>query len=334
MRMLLRSAEPSTRSSAPGVVRSACLLMLGGLLAGFPTPSSSQAFGGAVLVADGQVLVGESAHEREPGTVRGFTFDGEWTEVWSLHAPEPEVRDGFGRALALSGDHLLVGASGNGNGLVYVYRLSEIRGGGADPVQTLGDSGLTELGASLMTSGSELIATATREGDGRVLATFGRGEDGTWSPTGTVALPEDAGNLFDLGGDLLASTGPGGGVHVFERNADGSWGTPTELARPGAEDGPPVMFGTSVAVAGDEILVGQLTLSPPPQAALNRFAKVDGAWTAVGTLSGDGKRRRLRRVARRRPDHAACGRRRAPFLLRAPGRRLDSNRRLRDCRSG
>ena len=75
------------------------VLALGGLFLGAPASVAGQAFGGAVLVADGQVLVGEAAHERDPGTVRGYTFDGEWTEVWSLRAPEPAVQDGFGRRL-------------------------------------------------------------------------------------------------------------------------------------------------------------------------------------------------------------------------------------------
>ncbi len=265
------------------------VLALCGLWVGVPAPVAAQAFGGAVLVADGQVLVGEAAHERDPGTVRGYAFDGEWIEVWSLRAPEPAVQDGFGRALARSGDHLLVGADGGDEGRVYVYSLAEARMGGADPIQVLGDPALSGFGASLMASGPEVIAVATREGDERVLATFLRDVDGTWSRGGTVALPEDAGNLFDLGGNLLASTGPGGAVHVHERDADGSWGTPTELAQPGAEDSPFVMFGTSVAVAGDEILVGQLTMGPSREAVLHRFAMIDGSWTTIGTLSGDGR---------------------------------------------
>ncbi len=289
MRFLLSTPALLTRRRGLNALGIMGALALGGLTAGLPAPVAAQAFGGAVVVVDGQVLAGEAAHEREPGTVRAYVFDGEWTETWSLRAPEPAVQDGFGRALARSDDYLLVGARGGGEGLVYVYRLSEIGGGDADPIQTLSDSGLTGLGASLMASGRELIATATRADGGSVLASFRLAGDGMWSPAGAVALPEDAGNLFDVGGDLLASTSPGGVVHVFERDADGSWGTPTELAQPGAEDAPFVLFGTSVAVAGDEVLVGQLTMGQSQEAVLHRFAMVDGAWTAIGTLSDDGR---------------------------------------------
>ena len=268
------------------------ILLPVGLFAGVPAPVAAQAFGGAVLVADGQVLVGEAAHERDPGTVRGYAFDGEWIEVWSLRAPEPAVQDGFGRALARSGDHLLVGADGGDEGRLYVYSLADVRNGGADPIQVLTDPALSGFGASLMASGQEVLAVARDDRGEPILATFRLGADGTWSSVGTVTLPEDAGNLFDLGGDLLASTGPGRVVHVYERDADGSWGTPTGLNRPGAEDTPFVMFGVSVAVAGQEILVGQLTLGDSQQPVVHRFAKVDGTWTAIGTLSpedeGDG----------------------------------------------
>ncbi|MYE16974.1 MAG: choice-of-anchor B family protein [Gemmatimonadetes bacterium] len=267
------------------------VLALGGLFLGAPASISAQAFGGAVLVADGQVLVGEAAHERDPGTVRGYTFDGEWTEVWSLRAPEPAVQDGFGRALARSGDHLLVGADGGDEGRVYVYSLAEVRTGDAEPIQVLTGAGLDGFGASLMASGGEMIAVATSEADGRVLATFGLGDDGMWSRGSTVALPDDVGEQFALGDGLLASaSATGRAAHVFERDASGAWGPPTELAPPDAEGAEFAMFGLSVAVAGDEVLVGQMTLRGPRQPLLHRFARIDGDWTAIGTVSPEDDR--------------------------------------------
>ena len=273
-------------SNAPGALSVVGVLVLGALFAAVPAPVAAQAFGGAVLVADGQVLVGEAAHERDPGTVRGYAFDGGWAEVWSLRAPEPAVQDGFGRALARSGDHLLVGADGGDEGRVYVYSLAEVRTGDAEAIQVLSDPALSGFGASLMASGREMFAVATHEGDGRLLATYGLGEDGIWSAGTTVALSDDVGDRFALGDDLLASaSATGRAAHVFERDEGGSWGPPTELAPPDPDAAGFVMFGTSVAVAGDEILVGQLTMGESPQPVLHRFASVDGTWTAIGTLS-------------------------------------------------
>ena len=266
------------------------MLVLLALLPGASAPLAAQAFGGAVLVADGQVLVGEAAHERDPGTVRGFAFDGEWTEAWSLRAPEPEVRDGFGRALARSGDHLLVGADGGEEGRIYVYSLAEAQAGNAEPLQTIDGAGLEGFGATLMASGRELIAGATRAGQGRVLATFGLGDDGTWSPGGSITVPDDAVDRFAVSDNVLASLGVSGAVvHVFQREPDGaSWGPPTQLSEPDADAAGSVL-GISLAVADDEILVGRLVRTPSPQATVHRYAQVDGEWSEIGTLSPEGE---------------------------------------------
>ena len=103
----------------PLLVLTACCLIV-------PMPVAAQAFGGAVLVADGRVYVGEAAHERDPGTVRVYADDGEWTVIATLRAPEPQVRDGFGTALARTGELLLVGADGIDGGKVYAYRLDDV----------------------------------------------------------------------------------------------------------------------------------------------------------------------------------------------------------------
>ncbi len=285
MRSSPRSPDSSVRRRSCAAAGTASLVVLAGLFAGGAAPAAAQAFGGSVLVADGQILVGESAHEREPGTVRGYAFDGEWTEVWSLRAPEPATGDGFGSAVARTGDHLLVGATGVGEGRVYVYSLAEVRSGTADPIQTLGDPTLNGFGAVLATFGPEVAASATRGGD-RVLATFRLGDDGIWSPGATVELPGGTGAQFDLGEDLLATTG--GTARVFERAADGSWGSPTELATPDSEAGA-VTLATSVAVVGDEVLVGRLTMGPSQEAGVHRFRKADGVWTAIGMLSPEGE---------------------------------------------
>ena len=274
------------------------LLALACLSAAIPANAAAQAFGGAVLVADGQILVGEAAHQREPGTVRAYAYDGEWVQVATLQAPEASTRDGFGSALARSGDFLFVGANRTGGDRVYVYRLAHIGSGDARPFQTLGDPDLAGLGRSLVASGGEMVAAATTAENERVLATFRLDADGQWMSSGTLALPQGAGGAagvswLDLEGDLLAVANQSrSAVHVFEREAGGTgWALAAELTHPDSEAARFMMFPTAVAVSGDEVVVGQLSLgqllrdAPSQPEVVHRFRKVDGAWTAVGTLS-------------------------------------------------
>ena len=66
-----------------------------------------------MFVGENEVLVGEPASEREPGSVRVFRA-GDWAEVQALYAPDAAVRDRFGAALANDGSRLFVGAPGAG----------------------------------------------------------------------------------------------------------------------------------------------------------------------------------------------------------------------------
>ena len=110
-----KSCSPDLcRSNRPAPVFALITLMAAAsVFAAVPTPAAAQAFGGAIVVADGYVLVGEAAHEREPGTVRAYALEGGgWTEVATLQGPGASVRDAFGKSLARAGDFLFVGAGG------------------------------------------------------------------------------------------------------------------------------------------------------------------------------------------------------------------------------
>ncbi|MDE2764686.1 MAG: hypothetical protein OXK74_18185 [Gemmatimonadota bacterium] len=177
------AAIPHCRPHRSRPVLRAGLLALACLFPLRPLPAAAQAFGGAVLVADGRVLVGEAAHEREPGTVRAYGPDaGGWTEVALLQGPGASVRDGFGRSLAHANGFLFVGA---GAGLVHVYRLADVGRAETTPVQTLTRPGLGGFGDVLATSGTGLMALAVADGE-LSLAEFREGVDGHWEHAGTL----------------------------------------------------------------------------------------------------------------------------------------------------
>ena len=250
-----------------------------------PTPVAAQAFGGAVLVADGRVYVGQAAHEREPGTVRVYADDGEWVEIATLMAPEAQVRDGFGSALARAGELLLVGARGVDGGRIYVYRLDDIGSGNPVPVQTLSDPDLEGMGDALTAFGDELAVVARNPGGTRLLAMFRPGEGGEWSRAGTIDIPQQAGvtgtSWLAMSGELAVVANPADSeVHVFARD-DGSWIPAGVLAAPESpEMGAPVpFFGVSVAVFEQEVLIGEMMGQ-----TVHRYARVDGDWSRIGTI--------------------------------------------------
>jgi len=264
------------------------------LFASLPTPAAAQAFGGAVLIADGRILVGESTHLREPGTVRAYALEsGRWTEVASLRGPDASVLDGFGRSLAGVNGFLFVGA---GADRVHVYRLGDMGLAEAAPLQTLTLPGLTGFGDALATSGTGLMVLANADAD-LVLAEFREGTDGRWAHTGTLALGREgrpAVQRWTVGDDLVAVGNPGAGtVDIFERGGGSEeWASPSVLERPGADGDEPAMFGTAIASYGGEILVGEIRTGGAGQGGrrtgrVHRFARVDGDWTAVGTLSSE-----------------------------------------------
>ena len=265
------------------------------VFAALPTPAAAQAFGGAVVVADGHILVGEAAHEREPGTVRAYALEGgRWREVATLQGPGASVRDAFGRSLARAGDFLFVGAGGGNDGRVHVYRLADVGTAGATPVQTLAVSGLRGFGAALAASAADLVVTATHPDGDRALAIFQAGADGRWSHRGMLTLEGPAGfggAGLVLDGDLLVTGNPSAGtVTVFERIGGGEgWGDPAVLERPGSDESAG-SFGTTIAALGGEVLVGETRVERSSDrgvvrtGTVHRFLKVDGVWTAAGTL--------------------------------------------------
>ncbi|HOO17674.1 MAG TPA: hypothetical protein PLU99_11265, partial [Phycisphaerae bacterium] len=84
-------------------------------------------FGIAVAVDGGTAVIGDRNHNAEAGAVYVFDFDGaNWTEQGRLTASDGLTGDHFGMALALEGDTLVVGASGDdevasASGSVYVF---------------------------------------------------------------------------------------------------------------------------------------------------------------------------------------------------------------------
>ncbi|HEX6259247.1 MAG TPA: FG-GAP repeat protein, partial [Woeseiaceae bacterium] len=92
---LLASAVPLAAQSMPG-----------------STLASQAGFGRALALGGADLLVGEPFNETTPGMVHIYRkVAGKWAESGSLHATDANNSDGFGYALATSGNLLLVAAN-------------------------------------------------------------------------------------------------------------------------------------------------------------------------------------------------------------------------------
>ncbi len=169
------------------------------------------------------------------------------TEQTHLHGPTVPDWNGFGGAVALDGDTLVVGAefddeAGPDFGAAYVL----VRDGGTWVLQQKltppdGVEG-SRFGISVGVSGDTAVVGAWRDDD-----------------LGTAS----------------------GSAYVYERSA-GIWGTPKKLL---PSDGlPNGGFGLAVAISGDRIVVGAhpeiyLSEDPPQIGAAYVFERDGGAWT-------------------------------------------------------
>ena len=103
------------------------LLAFSLLLVVMVAPAQAQQFGGSLAIGEDEVLVSETRNQVFPGIVYVYqrSQDGMWQETAQLKASDADGDAGrFGRAMAVEGQTLLVGASARdaSTGAVYVFQ--------------------------------------------------------------------------------------------------------------------------------------------------------------------------------------------------------------------
>ncbi|MEZ4414322.1 MAG: choice-of-anchor B family protein [Gemmatimonadota bacterium] len=213
----------------------------------------------------------------------------------------PAAQAGFGAALAISGQDVLIGEAGNRlrSGLVYVYRKQGA--GWSEGARILAsDAADTDgFGAALAADGSTLAVTRT--GGAGAVYLFERAADGAWREVQKLVASDAAeadgfGASVALSGEHLLVGAPQqntrrGSVYAFRRGADGRWAEIGKLAASDlrAADG----FGGQVALHGSEAFISA-PLREQQSGAVFRFGFEGGRWSEVGTLPIDGLDRGVR----------------------------------------
>ena len=243
--------------------------------------SGLDAFGYGLDVAGDRAAVGAPAYDAGTGSglglVQTFVRSGSsWVPEQTLFASDGAPGDSFGRAVALEGDQLLVGAPFDDHGglfsagAVYVFRHV---GGKWDEVAKLVASDPAVGGrygfdvaldgdlAAIAAPGYQASSTSS-EGHAYVLERIG----GTWVETqvllGDLEEADDFAAALDVDGGRIVVGSPydsangiyrSGSVYVFERAS----GVFVETARVSASDGfQSDQLGSAVSLSGDVLASG------------------------------------------------------------------------------
>lgn len=212
------------------------------------------AFGAAVGIDGNLALVGAPGQDAaDPGGAYAFRWTGrDWVQEARLGAPSARGGERVGAAVALRGSTALVAAPGSGEPPVPVLA----RGSGAVHVFVRGRTGWSHA--------------ARLEPEGRRDERFGA----------SVAL---APGVAAVGAPGVRQRGAEGRVYVFRHVAQ-RWYREAVLDAPRGALG----FGASVAIEGDQLLVGATRPAhgDPPGAAFH-YARTGGTWVLRSKLTGD-----------------------------------------------
>ena len=305
------SAAPLRRAAWRGSTVSADLisqLELAAVLRGDESPllEYGDEFGRA-LASDGtRLAVGAPASDREGrdvGAVLVYWWSGSgWLLEAVLSPPDAEENAGFGTAVAIDGDTLVVGAPsssalGNFVGRAFVFHFDGSTWAAQATLQPDQPVNSQQFGASVGVSGQRVAIGSPRDEAGRGAVTiYVPGADG-WVVDEKLIAPAEAGvarfgTALDLRGSMLLvgaphglNQGQGTGTAYLYQTTGGSWGSPVALVpAPGETSG---SFGAAVALGDSYAVVGAPTTAATGtnSGALWVFAGSDGAWSEETRLT-------------------------------------------------
>ncbi len=229
-------------------------------------------YGRALAASEDLLFVGAPDHAEGHGSVVAYQRRaGEWRELARLQAASGSQGDGFGTALAVSGDLVLISAPGarSGSGAVYVFARN-MAGGWTEraalspPADTPSGSG---FGATVaLERDLALVGVPDRRDGGASVHAFRRDRStDVWSHAGTVDPPGDeqrigfgAALALDDGLALVgapAAAGRVGSVFLYRWDVQAAAWRPDGTLSP-FHGTPRAQFGASITLDGDAVLVG------------------------------------------------------------------------------
>jgi choice-of-anchor B domain-containing protein len=200
-----------------------------------PAAAQEPNFGRAMALTSTELLIGQPVNWYGPGVVYVFRPDGagQWQERARLVAPDSATRDDFGRALAVDGNTLVVGAprKRDGGGVAYVFtRASADAPWQHDTtIEPPGGSDASAFATSLSLSGDDLLVGSPHADTTGIVQHYRR-TGGRWVLHGSLR-PDPAtrarafGAAIHRAGDFVlvgapASDSARGRVFTLQRSGD------------------------------------------------------------------------------------------------------------------
>ncbi|MEY2565111.1 MAG: hypothetical protein QOH88_3304 [Verrucomicrobiota bacterium] len=238
-------------------------------------------YGASVAIRGNDVFVGAPSYHRQGagGLVRYFGFNSNLNLLtnWGLTGAANEQ---FGASLAIDGSTLIVGAPGSasGKGKGVAIRFLEEGYPSADLLASDGAAG-DFFGQNVAISGNTVVVGAgfndEKAKDAGAAYVFVRDANGQWSQQQKLTASDArAGDLFGYGNPAVAIQGnlivvgalfqdnsggnfnqDGGATYIFTRNLT-TWTQQTRLGPDAFSGAPGDLFGDSVSVSGNSVVVG------------------------------------------------------------------------------
>ncbi len=264
--------------------------------------ASGDEFGNVLTMSGTTAIIG--AQRMMVGDHQGaaYVFSADGGGVWSQTQGFTEASgtslDFFGGAVAFDGTTALVGIPGAtvaGAQFQGAAAFYTVEGGNLPPEQEVGASdGATgdEFGISVVVDGDTALIGAAYENSGQGAAYVFAQAGGVWSETQKLVASDGVANDWfgqsvALDGDTAVIGAPqylgfgNGAAYVFTRSGT-DWSESQKLT---ADDGVQRdQFGISVAVVGDEAIVGAYGAAFY-QGAAYAFARAGGSWTQTQKLT-------------------------------------------------
>ncbi len=271
--------------------------------------AAQDSFGLGVAIDGDTIFVGA------PGDAGGFTdgagsgyvfrrFGSQWTQTQKLVPPSASAGDFFGERVAISGGTLLLASRQDAvfpsiyDGSVWVYFFNGVEWVERQQLTESPSVARGHFGVSAAIHGSVIAVGAVREmfaeaNEAGAVFVF-RPQGGVWTQeqklVGSSPLAGDGfGYSVSVDVNQIAvgapANTPHGAAYVFRWNG-ASWVQEQKLVPSGPD--PAEVFGRSVAILGDTLLVGADDNGTPsfgPGAAYV-FERVNGVWIQVQILTG------------------------------------------------